>query len=225
MERIFSKIDSIAQKQFGMDVKDARELIRLMSKVFRELLINAGHDERQVRRLTTKFRDAGRRSAPWKPTSSRVPGRPQDGSDGNRINRWLLPKEHKFYADEITATLSEIKYYCQALSMNGSPTCPENTLQQCFYPWLIEHPVEPGLYLDPIQLIPINLHEVVEDASIIQSGHLIPLDRDGKHEPKNVFLMLYRSNQLQGNLTLEELVALMDTIVQKHKARALKSKK
>jgi hypothetical protein len=42
------------------------------------------------------------------------------------------------------------------------------------------------------------------------------LDRDGKHEPKNAFLMLHRSNQLQGNLTLEELVALMEEITKRH---------
>ena len=65
-------------------------------------------------------------------------------------------------------------------------------------------------------MIPISLKEVFADARIIQSGHLHPLDRGGKHEPKNAFLMLFRSNQIQGNLTLEELVALMREIVQRH---------
>jgi hypothetical protein len=54
------------------------------------------------------------------------------------------------------------------------------------------------------------------DARTIQSGHLHPLDRGGKHEPANAFLMLHRSNQLQGNLTVEELIALMDEIVKRH---------
>jgi hypothetical protein len=79
------------------------------------LCVNFGYDARQVLRITTKMRDAGRRSPPWKPTSSRVPGRPQDGSDGNRIKRWLLAADHKFYADEINATLVEVKYYLQLL--------------------------------------------------------------------------------------------------------------
>ena len=56
----------------------------------------------------------------------------------------------------------------------------------------------------------------MEDARTIQSGHLYPLDRGGRHIPQNAFLMLHRSNQLQGNLTLDELVTLMNEIVKRH---------
>jgi len=180
--------------------------------------VNFGYDSRQVLRITTKLRDAGRRSPPWKPTSSRVPGRPQDGGDGNRIKRWLLALDHKFYADEITATLVEVKYYLQLLSMNDAPPLPDNTIQNCF-DWLIEHEVGIGNYLDPIQLIPISLAMIMKDARTIQSGHLHPLDRGGRHEPRNAFLMLHRSNQLQGNLTVEELIELMNQIVKRHTER------
>lgn len=210
-------IQRLASLKNNITVEDARLLIRNVSLLFRERLIQAGYDPRQITRLTTKFRDAGRRSAPWKPTSSRVPGRPQDGADGNRINRWLLKSDHKFYADEITATLSEVKFYLQALSTNDAPDFPPNTIQHCF-DWLIEHPVIPNTYLDPIQLCHISLNDILKDARIVQSGHLIPLDKGGKHEPKNSFLMLARSNQLQGNLTKDELIALMDKIVQAHKS-------
>lgn len=213
----YEKIGEYAQKQNGITTEEARSLISLVSFVFKDSLLRAGFLGRQVLRLTTKFRDAGRRSAPWRPTSSRVPGRPQDGADGNRILRWLLPQDHKFYADEKTATLAEIKYYLQALSMRNSPEIPENTFQDCFTPWLIEHSVRPDLYLDPIQLISIDLAPVIDDARLIQSGHLVPLDRGGRHEPKNVFLMLARSNQLQGNLTVDELIQLMETIIKKHR--------
>jgi hypothetical protein len=164
------------------------------------------------------MRDAGRRSPPWKPTSSRVPGRPQDGSDGNRIKRWLLATENKFYAGEIAATLVEVKYYLQLFSMNEAPPLPANTIQNCFN-WLIEHEVVPGNYLDPIQLLPISLREAIEDARTIVSGHIHPLDRGGKHEPMNAFLMLNRSNQLQGNLTVKELIDLMTEIVRRHAER------
>ena len=54
----------------------------------------------------------------------------------------------------------------------------------------------------------------------IQSGHLYPLDRGGKHVPDNTFLMLARSNQLQGNLTAAELIDLMKFIVQQHELNA-----
>jgi hypothetical protein len=178
-------------------------------------MLEADHDERQITRITTKFRDSGRRSPPWKPTSSRVPGRPQDGADGNRISRWRLEEGHKFYASEIVATLVEVKYYLQALSMTGAPQLPPGTIQTAFL-WLVEHPVEPGVYVDPIQRIPISIHAVVDDARLIQSGHLVPLNRGGRHEPSNAFLMLARSNQIQGDLTLEELLTLMREILSRH---------
>lgn len=208
-------IHDLGERGPGISSSEVRTLISLLSALFKELMLRAGHEDRQITRLTTKFRDAGRRSAPWRPASSRVPGRPQDGSDGNRINRWLLPTDHKFFASEVNATLVECKYYLQALSMTGAPPLPE-LFDASLFTWLIENPVIPGKYLDPIQLIPIDLHQVVDDARKIQSGHLIPLDRGGRHEPSNAFLMLARSNQLQGNLTVPELLELMAQIVRRH---------
>jgi hypothetical protein len=216
MQNRIDRIKTLAGLQDRIDETQGRELIRLVSGLFRDLMLAAGHNARQITRLTTKFRDAGRRSAPWRATSSRVPGRPQDGANGNRINRWLLDKSHKFYADEVTATLVEIKYYLQALSMSGAPELPDESLKSAFS-WMLEHKIEPGNYVDPIQLVPINIHDVVRDARTIQSGHLIPLDRGGKHEPRNAFLMLPRSNQLQGNQTRDELLALMEEILARHK--------
>ena len=98
-------IEQLAQNQFNISDLQSRVLISEITNVFSKLCIDYGYDKRQVLRITTKIRDAGRRSPPWKPTSSRVPGRPQDGIDGNRINRWLLAIDHKFYADEINYTV------------------------------------------------------------------------------------------------------------------------
>lgn len=212
---VFSKILDLSSKAAAITGSEAQELITNVKKVFDDVMCNK-YPERDVRRLTTKFRDAGRRSAPWKPTSSRVPGRPQDGSDGNRINRWLLPPDHKFYADEKNACLVEVRYYLMALSFQNAPVVNNIDFQNCFG-WLLSHPIAPDNYLDPIQLISIDMDQVITDARLIQSGHLYPLDRGGKHEPKNTFLMLARSNQLQGNLSVDELLALMESIVTKHK--------
>lgn len=215
VEKIW-KLKELALKQKNITEEEARELIVLITFLFRGLCLDYWYDARQILRVQTKLRDAGRRSPPWKPASSRVPGRPQDWLDWNRILRWKLDPEHKFFADEINATLTEVKYYLQLLSMKDSPLLPENSIQKDFY-WLIEHDILPWLYLDPIQLIPISLKDIMNDARIIQSGHLHPLDRWWKHEPKNAFLMLYRSNQIQGNLTVKELVQLMTEIVERHK--------
>lgn len=216
LQEDIKRIKEITSKQSKISIEEVRDLISLITSVFIDLCLEYGYDARQVLRVKTKLRDAGRRSPPWKPTSSRVPGRPQDGADGNRILRWKLDTNNKFYADEITATLTEVKYYLQLLSMNDAPPLPENTIQTSFR-WMLEHDVVPGYYLDPIQLIPISLKTIIDDARTIQSGHLQPLDRGGKHEPKNAFLMLARSNQLQGNLTVKELIELMEEIIKRHK--------
>jgi hypothetical protein len=219
VNRFQEKIDKIkllADKKFDIPIEEVRVLINLISQVFTVHLVQHNFDKRQVVRLTTKLRDAGRRSPPWKAHSARVPGRPQDGSDGNRISRWLLAPDHKFHAPEVMATLVEVKYYLQCLSFKDAPPLPADSLQTCFS-WLVDHIIEPGNYVDPIQKIPISLNDVVSDASTIQSGHLTPLDRQGKHDCMNTFLMLKRSNALQGNLTVDELLELMNMILKNHK--------
>ncbi len=200
----------------GVSELDVRGAMRLLPTAFRELLTNAGFESDAARKITTKFRDAGRRSAPWRVFSGRVAGRPQDGADGNRIKRWLLPADHKFYATERDATLVEIKYYFQALSMLDAPEIPGGDLQRSIV-WLLGHEVKPGLYRDPITLNPISLIDFIENPRSVTSGHIHPLDRGGRHVPENTFLQLKQMNDLQGNNTIDELLVLMDGIVRRHK--------
>lgn len=218
IDTLSGTIKLLAKDEYNISSENVRILIAAATNFFRLHLITAGYTEDQVRPLTTKFRDAGRRSAPWQPASKKVPGRPQDGADGNRQARWLFDPSHKFYADEVSATLVEVKYIFQTLSMHNAPALQPNTLQDSFL-WLLKHKVEPGLYLDPIQIIPIDLKEFVATPRLVQSGHLIPLDRGGRHKPDNGFLMLARSNQIQGNQTLDELLQLMARILEKHQQR------
>ena len=207
----------LARQGNAMSVDQVRELMTITIHLFRSLMVEIGHNPRDVNRIITKFRDAGRRSPPWRSSSSRVPGLPQDGADGNRRNRWLFDKDHKFYADEVTANLVEVKYFLQALSMNNAPVVPCEGFGDV-WGWLVDHRVEPGTYRDPIQLVSINLNKFVDDRRYVESGHLIPLDRGGRHVVPNSFLMLIGSNRLQGNLTIEELLALMNRIIQRHRA-------
>lgn len=209
------RMHDLASTGYGITVENVRELMTLTSRSFRQHLVDNGFDRRQITRLTTKLRDAGRRSPPWKPHSSIVPGRPQDGADGNRTNRWLLDPQHKFYSTEIMGNLVEIKYFLQCFSFADMPALPSNVIQNSFS-FMLEHEVAPGNYVDPIQKLPISINDVLADARIIQSGHINPLDRGGKHQPDNTFLMLKRSNQLQGNLTVDELLELMSNILKSH---------
>lgn len=197
---------------------DVTRVIQLLPTFFRTLLVESGIEDRPARALTTKFRDAGRRSAPWKAFSSRVAGRPQDGADGNRINRWLLPEDHKQYATEREATLVEIAFYMQALSFTDSPVVPHPTFGED-WSWITGHAVKPGEFRDPVQLREISMTRVLENPRMITSGHIYPLDRGGNHELGNVFLVLHRSNQMQGNMTLPEFLQLSDYIVKRHRER------
>jgi hypothetical protein len=210
-------IRALGEKRAKITVEQVRELIGLLSNFFCDHLVAAGFDPRKVRAVATKFRDAGRRSPPWRPASQKVPGRPQDGADGNRRPRWDFEPEHKFYADEITATLVEVRYYLQALSMLNAPPLPANTIQDTFL-WLTGHRIAPGEYLDPLQLKPIDLKEFLKEPRSVVSGHVVPLDRGGRHKPDNAFLSLAQSNALQGSLTFEELLKLMEEIIAKQKS-------
>jgi hypothetical protein len=209
---LMSEIAKSRNKTSGIQIK---EIIDLLPSTFKEFLISNGIAAKKAQAITTKFRDAGRRSAPWMAFSKKVPGRPQDGKDGNRINRWLLPTDHKYYADERTATLVEIKYYLQALSMTGVPKIPSQAFCKEFE-WLSGHKINNGGYKDPITLLEIEFKTLIEDPRSITSGHIYPLDRGGKHEPNNTFLVTRLSNMLQGNNTLPELLEFMDGILKRH---------
>ncbi len=203
---------SAAQRKISEN--DVITLYAAAKFLFRALIRRDGFSEDSVKALLTKFNDAGPRSAPWKPTSSRVPGRPQDGKDGNRINRWELPKEHKFYANRIDGTLVAIKYIFQTLSMTDAPTTPDHVSKHLI--WLVGHEIKPGTFRDPIQRIEVSLKQVIENPRIITSGHMVPLDRKGRHVPENTSLILKLSNDLQGNNTIDELLQLIRGILSRH---------
>lgn len=214
----------LSEKKLNADTTEVVRMWRLLKELANEILLGAGFSEKEVKAMHTKFNDAGRRSAPWKAFSQKVPGRPQDGKDGNRMNRWLFDPSHKQYATEKNATLVQVRYYLQALSMTSAPKLPMQELKTSFQ-WLAGHLIEPGAYEDPIQLIPIDLRPSLKEPRSINSGHLIPLDRGGKHIPENAFLMLHRSNQMQGNMSVSELIDLMKQIVQRHEQRGIKGTK
>ena len=192
---------------------DVVEMYAAAKSYFRELLVHL--PVTKVNALLTKYNDAGPRSAPWRPVSSRIPGRPQDGRDGNRINRWELPEDHKFYSTKKDGLLVAIKYILQTLSMEGAPVGSPPLSQS--YRWLTGHDVGPGQFRDPVQLVGVSFDEVIENPRLITSGHLLPLDRGGRHVPQNTSLMLKISNDLQGNHTIEELMDLIEGILLRHR--------
>jgi len=169
MGNLEDRILELSHHGNSVSVEDVRVLIKDVTAYFRnEILLNTEDKDiqfakKQITKLSTKFRDAGRRSPPWTAASSIVPGRPQDGEDGNRRSRWQFEANHKFYASEIDATLIEIKYFLQTLSMEGAPASLDARVGSAFI-WLTGHNITPGEYLDPIQLIPISFNDFFNDA-------------------------------------------------------------
>lgn len=211
------RIKQHASQGYGLPEEEVRGFLMDIRELWRTVTRRAGYDENDIKTIQRKFYDAGRRSPPWEATSSRVPGRPQDGSDGNRQKRWLFDEDHKYYASELMATLVEIKFFLQALSMKGAPELPDDQLKTAF-DWMLEQPVKPGEYLDPIQRKPIELSTLLNEPTEVESAHLVPLDRGGRHEPDNAVLMLKRSNRIQGNRTVDEMVDILEGIVRKHRS-------
>lgn len=216
--------ETVAERIVRTTAEDAGQLIKLWARLFRELLIANGVPSRQVTRLTTKFRDAGRRSPPWQPGSETGNRRPQDGEDGNRRTRWLFDEPHKFYADEVTATLTEVRYFLQTLSMQGAPEIPGGRLETEFRV-ILGHPLRPGMFLDPIQKIPVEFQKFVNNPRYVESGHYVPLGKGGRHTPDNATLMLKDSNRLQADLTLGELLEIMAGILERQGYYQARSRK
>lgn len=216
--------ETLAERIDRTTIKDARDLLVLWRNLFRNLLRVNGYKDREIRGLTQKFFDAGRRSLPWQPGSETGSRRPQDGADGNRRSRWLFDSDHKFYATEKIATLCEVRYYLQTLSMEGAPEIPGGALENEFLS-ILGHPLRPREFLDPIQKIPVAFEKFIQDPRYIESGHFVPLDRGGRHTPDNATLMLRDSNRLQADLTMDELLEVMTEILKRHGYQVSRSSK
>ena len=199
----------------SMSDSDVDALMERVPNVFRGV-VSTDHrfTAKQRKAIVTKFHDSGRRSPPTRSFSSIGPGRPQTGADGNRISRWLLPSDQRYYATKRDAQLVEIKYFLQALSFEGAPPIEDVELRTAFF-WLLDHEVSPGAYLDPIMRRPFEFEAFMASPRIVTSGHFVPLARGGRHEPANTFLMLDRSNTLQSDLKFGEFLALIDDIVRR----------
>jgi hypothetical protein len=207
--------ETLEQRIERTTLEEAHTLITLWTGLFRSLLRLHSYEDRRINALIRKFRDAGRRSPPWLAGSETGKRRPQDGADGNRRNRWLFDPDHKFYASEDVATLCEVRYFLQTLSMHGAPEIPNGRLEDEFLT-ILGHPLKPGKFLDPIQKIPVEFQKFIENPRYIESGHIVPLGRDGRHTPDNATLMLRDSNRLQADLTVAELLEVMTGILTKH---------
>ena len=108
--------------------------------------------------------------------------------------------------------------------MEDAPSIPEKALEREFIV-LLGHPLKPGEFLDPIQKIPVSFTRFIHDPRYVESGHLVPLGRGGRHTPDNATLMLRDSNRLQADLTIDELLETMIGILVRHGYQVSRSSK
>lgn len=201
--------------QSNLAVEEVRRLIVMVTEIFSRTTIDAGFEKDPINKIITKFRDGGRRSPPWQPGSETGARRPQDGADGNRQSRWLFAPTHRYYADEITATMTEVRYFLQALSMSESPPLLDGSLDDPASV-LLRHEFGPERFLDPIQVVPISLVAFADNRRYVEVGHIVPIGRGGKHNPENATLMLRESNRMQNDMTIPEFMTMIKGILERN---------
>ena len=194
---------------------DAYVLLLKVRKLFMDFLIQSNIDERSVEAMLRKFNDAGRRSPPWQTCSETGHRRPQDGADGNRRNRWEFDPSHEFYATKSMGCLVEIRFVLQTLSMINAPELPTDDLKDSFI-GVLGHKLEPGQFFDPLTKESPDFNRFVEDRRYLESGHIVPHARGGRHDYRNATLMLRDSNRQQADFTIDECVERMARIISNH---------
>jgi hypothetical protein len=195
--------------------EDAKELLMKARKLLKDFLIEQNCESRIIEAILRKFNDSGRRSPPWQQGNEDGHRRPQDGADGNRQNRWLFPEDHPYYATESMACLVELKFILQTFSMINIPNLPSNVLTNSFT-GLLGHELISGQFLDPLTGDQIDFAEFVRDRRYLESGHIDPHGRGGRHNYNNATLMLRDSNRQQADLTINECLENMARILRNH---------
>jgi hypothetical protein len=195
---------------------DSYELLRKLKQLLRDVLRETVNEEKIIQAILRKFNDSGRRSPPWQQGNEDGHRRPQDGADGNRQNRWLFDDKHPYYATKSMGCLVEIKFILQTFSMDNIPNLPSNILQNSFN-GIIDHDLTPGVFSDPLTGHVIDFNKFVADRKYLESGHINPHGRGGRHTYKNATLMLRDSNRQQADLTINECLENMAIILRNHK--------
>lgn len=210
------ELDVILQDLENASPQFAYNLLLAWRRLFRYILMDSG-EERVANQILRKFNDAGRRSPPWRPGSAR-PGaiRPQDGADGNRRNRWLFQRGHEYFATRTMACFVELKLVLQTFSMLNAPPLPDESRDFIDHPLLVRilgHPIRPGAFLDPLIKDSPDLDRFKADRRYIESGHIVPHGRQGRHTVDNSTLMLRSSNRMQADFTIQEALENMAQIL------------
>jgi len=126
----------------------------------------------------------------------------------NRESRWKLNPAHPQYGTEHHCKIIFVKLCTQLFCFDNAPVLdPKLASQLEIY---IDHPLAPDTYRDKLLLERFDFNDLVSEGlnpthghSSFHIGHEDPSLKP-KHQPDNVGWRTFRSNLIQGNMTLRE---------------------
>jgi hypothetical protein len=127
----------------------------------------------------------------------------------NRDARWSIPLTHPQYGTELDCHVIFVKLCAQIFCFDGAPQLPDD-LREILETQYLGHPIAPGSYRDKLLLERFSFDELVAEGlnpvhghSGFHIGHEDP-SLAPKHQPGNIGWRSFRSNLIQGNMTLRE---------------------
>lgn len=168
--------------------------VQTHTKEVRRLLLANGVPSRVISAIQTKAYRTGRKVTGEHAT--------------NRDARWTLILTHPQYGSEYDCKVIFVKLCAQIFCFDNAPELHE-PLKGALQLYLDE-PIAPNTYRDKLLLERFDFNDLVAEGlnpvhghSSFHIGHEDPTQKP-KHTPNNVGWRTFRSNLIQGNMTLRE---------------------
>lgn len=161
----------------------------------RRLLRNAGIPSKTVDAMATRALRTGRKLTGIYAT--------------NRDTRWSRTEDHPQFATEHHCKIIFVKLGAQIFCFDNAPALPDEfrAIMETHY---LGHPIIPGSYRDKLLLEKFNFLDLVNEGlnpthghSGFHIGHENPRIHP-RHVPDNIGWRTFRSNLIQGDMTLRE---------------------
>lgn len=127
----------------------------------------------------------------------------------NRESRWSIVPEHPQYGSKLDCKIILVKLFAQIFCFDNAPALESNERDYLKNNYL-GHRVTPNVYRDRLLLERFDFNDLVSEGlepvhghSSFHIGHEDPTVQP-KHKPGNIGWRTFRSNLIQGNMTLRQ---------------------
>jgi len=127
----------------------------------------------------------------------------------NRQARWKLEVTHPQFGTEADCKAIFVKLCAQIFCFDDAPILPD-PLRSHLEEFYVAHTITPGTHKDSLLLEPFSFNTFLDHAnnpkhghSQFHMGHEDPTLKP-KHQPENIAWRTFRSNLIQGDMTLRE---------------------